>query len=59
MTRTRKRLTLWALSAAGTLLAPGCLSAFWQGFWNTGWPTDNVWLNLAIDAVKEATIYAP
>ncbi len=60
MRSTSKWLTLMALLAGGsTLLINGCLGAFWQGFWNTGWPTQNPWLNLAIDAVKEVTIYAP
>jgi hypothetical protein len=59
MRRTSKWLTLAALLAGGSTLFAGCLGAFWQGFWTTGWPTQNPWLNLAIDAVKEATIYAP
>jgi hypothetical protein len=60
MKRTPKWLALLALLAGGsTLYASGCLSAFWQGFWTTGWPADKPWLDLALDVVKEATIYAP
>ncbi|MBP7747544.1 MAG: hypothetical protein KA383_15620 [Phycisphaerae bacterium] len=59
MTRKSKWLALSVLLAGGSTLFAGCLSAFWQGFFNTGWPSDNVWLNLALDVVKEATIYAP
>jgi len=31
----------------------GCLNDFWAGFWNTGWPTDSRWLNIAIDILNE------
>jgi hypothetical protein len=44
------------LLGAGTLLQfGGCLNIedFWQGFWNTGWPTNNTWLNIAIDVLNE------
>lgn len=43
------------LTGGGMLLQNGCLSLedFWQGFWNTGWPSDIRWLNIAIDIIKE------
>ncbi len=44
------------LLGGGTLFQfGGCLNLedFWQGFWNTGWPTDNRWLNIAIDVLNE------
>ena len=41
------------LMGGGMLFCNGCLGDFWQGFWNTGWPTDIRWLNIAIDIVKE------
>jgi hypothetical protein len=55
----RAKWLLAVLAAGGLTLAGGCLGAFWQGLWNTGWPSNNPWLNLAVDAVKEATVYAP
>ncbi len=59
MLRKLKWLTLSGLTLGSATLFTGCLGAFWQGLWNTGWPTNNRWVNLAIDVVKEATIYAP
>lgn len=49
---TKKWLKL-ALLTSGVLLANGCLGAFWQGLWNTGWPTNNRWLNLGLDILNE------
>lgn len=52
--KTSKWLTFGAMLASGAmLLQNGCLSAFWQGFWKTGWPTDSRWLNLAVDVANE------
>jgi len=36
-------------------LQVGCFSFedFWQGLWNTGWPTDVRWLNIAWDILNE------
>lgn len=31
----------------------GCLGDFWGGFWNTGWPTNNRWINVALDVLNE------
>lgn len=31
----------------------GCLGDFWAGFFNTGWPTNNRWLNVALDVLNE------
>lgn len=50
---TKKWLTL-AVLASATLLSNGCLGAFWQGMWNTGWPNGNRWLNLGLDIANEA-----
>lgn len=49
-----KWTALSALLATGMLFQNGCLSAFWQGFATKGWPTDNRWLNLAIDILNES-----
>jgi len=54
----KKSLIKWAALAFGgaTVMAwggSGCLGPVWQGFWNTGWPTDNRWLNLGIDVLNE------
>ncbi len=49
---TKKWLTL-TLFASGATLLNGCLSAFWDGLWNSGWPTDNPALNLGIDIANE------
>ena len=59
MSRRSRWLALFILGTGGTVFVNGCLGAFWQGLWNTGWPTDNRWVNLAVDVLKEATIYAP
>jgi len=51
-----KWLKLWAAVLGGaTLFQAGCLNLedFWQGLWNTGWPTDNRWLNIAWDVLNE------
>jgi hypothetical protein len=52
----KKLMALGAMLFAGaTLLSSGgCLGSFWQGFWNTGFPTHSRWINLAIDVVNEA-----
>ena len=42
-----------SLLGGATLLQNGCLGDFWDGFWNTGWPTDVRWLNIAIDVLNE------
>ena len=52
--KASKWLTLSTMLASGAmLLQNGCLSAFWQGCWKTGWPTDSRWLNLAVDVANE------
>lgn len=48
-----KWATLAVLVGSATLFQSGCLGAFWQGLWNTGWPTENRWLNLGIDIANE------
>ena len=41
------------LVSGAVLFQNGCLSAFWDGFCNTGWPTDNLWMNLLVDVLNE------
>ena len=56
MTRKSTWLKLGAmLTGGGLLLENGCLSLedFWQGIWGRGWPADNLWINIAIDALHE------
>jgi hypothetical protein len=54
MTNKSRWLKLSALLlGGGVLLSGGCLAGFWDGFWNSGWPTQNAWLNMAIDIIKE------
>lgn len=54
MKKTSKWLALGAMMFGGaTLFQSGCLNDFWAGFWNTGWPSDNRWLNLGLDILQE------
>ena len=54
MTKKSTWLKLGAmLMSGGLLLSNGCLGDFWAGFWNTGWPTEARWLNIAIDVLQE------
>ena len=50
---SKKWLKLSALLVGGAMLFEGCLQAFWQGMWNTGWPTENRYINLIIDILNE------
>lgn len=54
---TKKWLNLAALVFGGStvLQIGGCLNwgGFWEGIWGTGWPTNNPWLNIGIDVIKE------
>lgn len=50
----RKWIQLAALLVGGaSMLQNGCVNDFVGGFFNTGWPTDNRILNLAIDILNE------
>jgi hypothetical protein len=49
----KKWVTLSALLFGGATVLDGCLGTFWDGLWNTGWPTNNHWLNIGIDVLKE------
>ncbi|MCA9244370.1 MAG: hypothetical protein KDA32_10470 [Phycisphaerales bacterium] len=50
----RKWIQLATLLVGGaTMLQNGCVSSFFDGFLNTGWPTDNRILNVAIDVLNE------
>lgn len=54
MTKKSKWFALAALvCSGGAVFQNGCLQDFWQGFWSTGWPTDNRWLNLGLDVANE------
>lgn len=48
-----KMYGLVAMTLSGAALFNGCLGSVWDGFWNSGWPTDNRWLNIGIDVLKE------
>jgi hypothetical protein len=49
-----KLVTLSAMLFGGaTVFQSGCLGDFWQGLWGRGWPTDNLWWNVAIDVLNE------
>lgn len=50
------KVKLVVLSAAllgGATLFEGCVSAFWQGLWKTGFPADNKWIDLTLDILRE------
>lgn len=48
-----KWMVFSALALGGTLLSGfGCLQPVWDGFIN-GFPTNNRWLNIGIDVLKE------
>ena len=50
----KKFLTLAAMTFGGSMLFQvGCLGEFWGGFFNTGWPANNQFLNLGIDILME------
>jgi hypothetical protein len=52
----KKWTSLTALLFGGaTVFQSGCLNwgSFWDGFFNSGWPSDNAWLNIGIDVLKE------
>ncbi len=53
MRRKAIMLTLLAVSGAA-LLQLGCLGPFLDGMFRSGFPKDNLFLNLAIDIVQEA-----
>ncbi len=51
-----KKAKLVALSAmllGGATLFEGCVSAFWQGLWKTGFPANNQWIDLTLDILRE------
>ncbi|MFO0837880.1 MAG: hypothetical protein U1D55_05090 [Phycisphaerae bacterium] len=49
-----KFLKLAALVLGGaTVFQSGCINQFWQGFFNTGWPTNNPAVNLGLDILNE------
>jgi hypothetical protein len=50
---TKKWLTLSALLAGSAMLMEGCLGAFWDGLWNSAWPTNNQWINIGLDILNE------
>lgn len=52
---TKKWLSLSALLFGGATVFQGCLfgGGFWDAMWNTGWPSNNRWLNIGIDVLNE------
>ncbi len=48
---------LFVLSAmlfgGATLFQGGCLNGFFRGFFNSGWPTNNRAINIALDILNE------
>ena len=54
MAKKPRWLKLVAMTLSGAaLLQGGCLADFWEGFANTGWPTNNFWINVALDILQE------
>lgn len=54
MNKKTKWITLASVIASGSMLfQSGCLSGFWNGLFNAGWPTNNRIINIAIDILKE------
>ncbi len=51
MLKKTKWTTLVLLAGSG-IAFNGCLGAFWDGVWNSGWPQDQRWLNIASDIIK-------
>lgn len=50
----KKWITLGAMMFGGaTLFQNGCLGAFWQGFFNDGFPTNNRVINVTLDVLQE------
>lgn len=51
----KKSFLKWSalLFGGATLFQSGCLGDFWDGFFNSGWPTHNRAVNIAIDVLKE------
>jgi predicted component of type VI protein secretion system len=51
-----KKAKLLALSATllgGATLLEGCVGAFWEGLWKTGFPANNQWIDLTLDIIRE------
>lgn len=42
-----------AVFGGGMLFQSGCLSDFWSGIFNRGWPTHNLWINIGWDVLNE------
>jgi len=51
----KRKLYVFAamLFGGATIFQSGCLTAFVQGFFNTGWPGDDRRLNIIIDVLNE------
>lgn len=50
----KAKLMILAAVVAGTVLdSSSCLNSFWNGLWNTGFPSNNLWINLGLDALNE------
>jgi hypothetical protein len=53
MSMKSKWLAISTLLFGGATIFQGCLGDFWQGFWQSGWPTNNRMLNIAFDVLNE------
>ncbi|MBL8880425.1 MAG: hypothetical protein JNG88_15030 [Phycisphaerales bacterium] len=48
------KFALLTAITTGTLFhTGGCLGGFWNGFFNDGFPTNNRWINVALDVLNE------
>ncbi len=47
-----KKWLMLTLLTGGATLFTGCLGAFWNGFWNTGWPK-NRWIDIGLSVANE------
>ena len=45
-----------AVLAAGGLAFQGCLGAFWDGVWNSGFPENNRAISIAWDVIQNILI---
>lgn len=54
MHRRTKWAALLAVASLGGATMQACLADFTSGLLNKGWPTNNFWINVGVDVVKEA-----
>lgn len=50
----KKLLALSAMALSGATLFEGCVGAFWQGLWKTGFSWgQSKWVDVALDILRE------